>query len=1793
MSFKRYYNEDAVKGVTPVFGEDFSSNINSSVDKVQTKLMLNDVDGKYLGGIKVDAVQELHIYGADNLIESTYTTPIKYKSNGSYPILKVNPELDLRTLGIRQGVYSLNYNFLNKFVKGCKIEEINGDRSEIRVSANGTNKFEELLTILSSNSSLNSFTKQGTLPELVMNFKSNELYNVVNISFEGPPIGVVQETLQYPRDRFDNISTTYIPIDEGTQTLESWRLFVEVYTPAIGESTLNSGKTTGRARRFKLKKNKQQPGYLIWEAGVNTFAGNTLPAEVASITLTNTNGTVERGAIIRLIGGQAKVLAQIAANRLKLTYNRWDYTPSSYDKVVLKLDRPLGFEFNEGTTFDLDGRVYDSYIEKIIAFPSIDNVDRPDFSEPNFNMDMSHLHGADGTNWQNWNSLLDVNATTSQQLISYYFSGSLGNTKLNIDYSDFSNFVHFSSATERVDNFVYKLQQIENYNNRINLLGTVSGSDALTNISQSMVRRDNLIGGFDEFENYLYYGTDSNNYTHWSSSAYTIEPYPKVSTFPHILYPTTASQGELWYAGVYDSASLYDEFNDARLRNMIPIHLQEDERNTEYITFVDMIGQHFDIQWTYIKSLTDINRREEHPKDGMADNLLKDVADSFGWKLSNGYSDVSLWKYALGTEEDGTLFTTGSLQTKSRQQIVHETWRRIVNTLPMLYKTKGTARSIKAILATYGIPQAFLKIREWGGPTVSTQKNVFEHERFVNKLQLSPSKYTQNPWVNINGDRPNSIEVIGKMPKGNYHILKISTLNGDIDYFWDYNRNNETARIRATWGAQAISSSYVPYKTIRDAAFVISSGSATIQAAWVDDWGHLLANPTASMSSPSSDFRDAWNYGGFGWVMVPGDTTDSNIYNYETASIQEIRYYRDVISNEIVTEHAKNREAYFSDDNTTDLDIDTSYDKLVYRIFPDSRLNTITSSILSSHPNQKITTGTYGVGHTSILSSSLRNIKPSDLVGEVDTQFVTIPSMGALNLMNNKIRIESASLKGPLDPDKSNELSEHDYAPLDSNLLGTYFSTTDTVNFDIYNSEGYFEADDWVGDPDKRYNADYPLLKYRAKNYFQKYTSGTAIDLILDMLSRYDMSVWSQIQQLLPARVDWHNGILIEPHIFERNKYRRNRDITISRHMYDGRIQVGKQSLSSSRHDYGYGTIDLYDYQPSTYRYYIPTVSGSLTCTTPLSSYITSSTTLNSKIGVLATDYLRYNSTNYLITNRISNTKLQINTSLPAASTQTGTLYYTGSFDMNNQTISASREVSTSITTPLTASADNRTSININDTSIGLQNFASYGVNSSIIAQWHNKAVRLKCTYNNVGGTDIFSNGSDETDAMIQVTPNFQANLIGTQTLSSIPPTNAQFWFSFDSSSIQTTHQPSNLVYKFGGANWPADAAEMGNLVFDDGNGSDLTYPVLERVGDRVLRIDTSSHQPNTSGSYVNVDLQYSSSAQTSITFTIGDPTLITCVSSSTYVDLSNGYWQYSPTGSTVLKATRSKIYQVPKYFYSTEFSASINSPNSSSMIWWEGQDDRLPLALENLYYNGCRISSDALTTESPDTPDGGPVVEITKVDPNVLVYSTQTPADGGVSTTLPVGSGTPKRVMPEDVLQSVNIKNKKKSNVNTAKDVSTLNSVLTPLPFKPKQSIPVLRPSKAQSAGSFAIAKAISSFFSIYNTGNVYLYDGNFNGNWSTLTRVQNATFVMSVNGNISNKQPMQPTNEIEVRNVQLNSTQYVGQTTTIIGRVYVVNKNTGQIVWATESDVMNTAKTFTLPYKPFDLEVRIMVMT
>ena len=107
-------------------------------------------------------------------------------------------------------------------------------------------------------------------------------------------------------------------------------------------------------------------------------------------------------------------------------------------------------------------------------------------------------------------------------------------------------------------------------------------------------------------------------------------------------------------------------------------------------------------------------------------------------------------------------------------------------------------------------------------------------------------------------------------------------------------------------------------------------------------------------------------------------------------------------------------------------------------------------------------------------------------------------------------------------------------------------------------------------------------------------------------------------------------------------------------------------------------------------------------------------------------------------------------------------------------------------------------------------------------------------------------------------------------------------------------------------------------------------------------------------------------------------------------------------TGSRVSQYASTTVY-----FYSTEQSASLRLSNSSSLIPAQVSTDNLPLAVDSLRYLGCKMTSDSLTTNSPDTPDGRPVIEVFEADPNVLIYTSQTADEGNLdvdtTTNLPI----------------------------------------------------------------------------------------------------------------------------------------------------------------------------------------------
>ena len=67
------------------------------------------------------------------------------------------------------------------------------------------------------------------------------------------------------------------------------------------------------------------------------------------------------------------------------------------------------------------------------------------------------------------------------------------------------------------------------------------------------------------------------------------------------------------------------------LVNNIPEFIAVDSENDDYKLFLQMIGHHFDIIWSYIKGLERLKTVEEKHRMGVTDDMLKHILKNYSW----------------------------------------------------------------------------------------------------------------------------------------------------------------------------------------------------------------------------------------------------------------------------------------------------------------------------------------------------------------------------------------------------------------------------------------------------------------------------------------------------------------------------------------------------------------------------------------------------------------------------------------------------------------------------------------------------------------------------------------------------------------------------------------------------------------------------------------------------------------------------------------------------------------------------------------------------------------------------------------------------------------------------------------------------------------------------------------------------------------------------------------------------------------------------------------------------------
>lgn len=418
----------------------------------------------------------------------------------------------------------------------------------------------------------------------------------------------------------------------------------------------------------------------------------------------------------------------------KIINIKFDSVESNVIYVKLYNQLSNDIELSRKSWFSVD--LMDSYVDTILLTSEIVSAPTNTLKGPNFRIDADG-YASKSTTYQSWNDLLDSDLPTTNKILDSLLSGSMAH--INIDYSDYSNFVFYSRASSRIENFKTKLEQIEKYRYENKLLTETTASTTnilTTNIQLNVNRVDKIVSSLSPFESWLYNHSTSSIFTHGISGSLT--PYPKyINDNKVVLYSTTSSLAQNWYETNYYSASLFDERNYNSLWWSIPEHLLMTEDNSDYVAFVNMVGEHFDTLYSYTKALTQIHERDEHPEVGASNDLLEYIAKSFGWELQDARQLSSLWLYKLGTTHSGSMFTSSNMPVLAHEAQTHQIWKRTVNNLPYLLKTKGTDRSVKALMSIYGIPQTLLSIKEYGGPGLNIDRPLMAENRYAYTFKLT------------------------------------------------------------------------------------------------------------------------------------------------------------------------------------------------------------------------------------------------------------------------------------------------------------------------------------------------------------------------------------------------------------------------------------------------------------------------------------------------------------------------------------------------------------------------------------------------------------------------------------------------------------------------------------------------------------------------------------------------------------------------------------------------------------------------------------------------------------------------------------------------------------------------------------------------------------------------------------------------------------------------------------------------------------------------------------------------
>jgi len=864
-------------------------------------------------------------------------------------------------------------------------------------------------------------------------------------------------------------------------------------------------------------------------------------------------------------------------NKLLIANNIFlDNTIPNDPTILIKLYEPLPVNFSLNSQCWIVEQIAESQAYQIELTTVFKITEQLNYIQgPNYNLDVKDQIN-NSTTYQNYNSLSqNTSLAGSGSLISQINSLLVEKgIEINVDYSDYSEFTHFSSAQTRLENFYYKLSLIEQYTSNASLTtNTSSYYQAESKIIWNNKIND-IITGFDSYEYYLYYTSESHAWPKTNISA------------PFLNYNTTSLTAINWFSTQSISASYFDANNNDALINAVPTYLREDPTNDQYSLFIQMIGQNFDNVWIYLKDITNKFDADNRLNYGISKDMVAQAIRDLGVKIyQNNFSDADLYSSLIGLTSSGSTlllpYTTGSLPTPSGYEYINnyisssnsssqeplndinkEIYKRIYHNVPLLLKKKGTPEGLRALINIYGIPDTILRINEFGGKS-NTIVNNFDNfqDQFNYSFDVSGSGYVKVPTTTT------TVAPLLGAYEFRFKTLGIPTLNVSQSLLtnWASSNTNIFSVVLEYTGSGYTSASYSgsianPYNEYGTLKLIDNSNnSASIYLPFFDGgWWSVLVNNkgnnsviyaknkiyegydgndvcfqgSGSVNLSTSNFASASLYLPFSGSL----TLATKIYKPFSGSFQELRYYNVSLSESQFNDYVMN--PYSIEGNSLN-GSQTSLNSLKFRAPLGTLLDTSGSTRTSTHPSITVnpSTASFAAGSTYYLSGSY-SFSPNYEI-TYQNQF----SAGIKNATTEKIKIvnnvypSGNTLSPYISIQQTSYLSESFSKNI--NYVEAAFSPQDEVNDDIISQLGNFNIGNYIGDPRQVSSSlnYYPDFNRLRDEYFAKYTHNYDLVDYIRLIKFYDNSLFKMIKDFTPARASLATGVIIKQTLLERNKY--------------------------------------------------------------------------------------------------------------------------------------------------------------------------------------------------------------------------------------------------------------------------------------------------------------------------------------------------------------------------------------------------------------------------------------------------------------------------------------------------------------------------------------------------------------------------------------------------------------------------------------------------------------------------------